>query len=154
MASTLTVDNIVGATTAANVHVPGGVVQIVEGAEFHTQTDVTATSYFDLGLSVTITPKFATSKIFVMTNVHCYMNGTGFIALRVMRGSTEVVEAARAHGWQDNSSAMVNVTKLDSPNTTSATNYKIQVKAVGISNTPRVNDGGGPSRITVMEIAQ
>ena len=89
-----------------------------------------------------------------MTNVHCYMNGTGFIALRVIRGSTEVVEAARAHGWQDNSSAMVNVSKLDSPGTTSSTNYKIQVKAVGISNTPRVNDGGGPSRITVMEIAQ
>tara|TARA_B100000497_G_C7433662_1_gene270583 strand:- start:130 stop:594 length:465 start_codon:yes stop_codon:yes gene_type:complete len=154
MASQLTVDNIVGATTAGNVHIPGGVVQIVEGAEFNTQTDVSATSYFDLGLSVTITPKFATSKIFVMTNVHCYINGTGFIALRVLRGSTEVVEAPRAHGWQDNSSAMVNVSKLDSPATTSSTNYKIQVKAVGISNTPRVNDGGGPSRITVMEIAQ
>jgi len=141
-------------TDEGGLAVPGTVVQMVEGAEFHTQTDVTATSYFDLGLSVTITPKFATSKIFVMTNVHCYMNGTGFIALRVMRGSTEVVEAARAHGWQDNSSAMVNVSKLDSPGTTSSTNYKIQVKAVGISNTPRVNDGGGPSRITVMEIAQ
>lgn len=154
MASQLTVDNIVGATTAGNVHIPGGVVQIVEGTEFHTQTDVTATSYFDLGLSVTITPKFATSKIFVMTNVHCYINGTGFIALRVMNGSTEVVEAPRAHGWADNGSSMVNLSKLDSPNTTNATTYKIQVKAVGASNTPRVNDGGGPSRITVMEIAQ
>ena len=153
MASTLTVDNIVGATTSDNVHIPGAMVQILE-ADYSTQTDVTATSYFDLGLSVTITPKFATSKIFVMTNVHCYMNGTGFIALRVMNGSTEVVEAARGHGWQDNSSAMVNVTKLDSPATTSSTTYKIQVKAVGISNTPRINDGGGPSRITVMEIAQ
>ena len=49
---------------------------------------------------------------------------------------------------------MVNLTKLDSPNTTSATTYKVQVKAVGISNLPRVNDGGGPSRITVMEVAQ
>jgi hypothetical protein len=153
MASTLTVDNIVGATTSDNVHIPGAMVQILE-ADYSTQTDVTATSYFDLGLSVTITPKFSTSKIFVMTNVHCYLNGTGFIALRVMRGSTEVVEAARGHGWQDNSSAMVNVTKLDSPATTSSTTYKIQVKAVGISNTPRINDGGGPSRITVMEIAQ
>ena len=154
MASQLTVDNIVGATTAANVHIPGSMVQILE-ADYSTQTDVTATSYFDLGLSVTITPKFATSKIFVITNVHCYMNGTGFISVKVVRGSsTNVVASERAWGWQDNSSSIVALTGLDSPATTSATTYKIQVKALGASGTPRVNDGGGPSRITVMEIAQ
>ena len=152
--STMYVNKVQELNVGSGVHIPGHVIQVIEGAEFHTQTDVTATSYFDLGLSVTITPKFATSKIFVMTNVHCYMNGTGFIAMRVMRGSTEVVEAARAWGWQDNSSSMVSIFKLDSPNTTSAINYKMQVKAVGASNLPRVNDGGGPSRITVMEIAQ
>jgi hypothetical protein len=153
MASTLTVDNIVGATTAANVHIPGAMVQILE-AEYATQTNVTATSYFDLGLSVTITPKFATSKIFVMTNVHCYMNGTGFVSVKVVRGSTDVVESLRPHGYTDNSAAIVSLTKLDSPATTSPTTYKIQVKAIAPSSTPRVNDGGGPSRITVMEIAQ
>jgi hypothetical protein len=146
--------NTISIPAGQTLHAPGHIIQVIEGPEFSTQTDVTATSYFDLGLSVTITPKFATSKIFVMTNVHCYMNGTGFIALRVIRGPTQVVEAARAWGWQDNSSSMVNVSKLDSPNTTNATTYIVQVKAVGISNTPRVNDGGGPSRITVMEVAQ
>ena len=153
MASTLTVDNIVGATTADNVHIPGAMVQILE-AEYSTQTNVTATSYFDLGLSVTITPKFATSKIFVITNVHCYMNGTGFVSVKVVRGSTDIVESERPHGYTDNSAAMVSLTKLDSPATTSPTTYKIQVKAISPSSTPRVNDGGGPSRITVMEIAQ
>tara|TARA_R110001592_G_scaffold136143_1_gene353066 strand:+ start:2111 stop:2593 length:483 start_codon:yes stop_codon:yes gene_type:complete len=136
------------------LYTPGHIIQVIEGPEFSPTIGVTATTYFDLGLSVTITPKSSTSKIFVMTNVHCYLNGTGFIALRVVRGSTEVVEAARAWGWSDNSSSMVNVSKLDSPNTTSATTYKVQVKAVGISNLPRVNDGGGPSRVTVMEVAQ
>lgn len=153
MASTLTVDNIVGATSAANVHIPGSMVQILE-AEYATQTSVTATSYFDLGLSVTITPKFATSKIFVITNVHCYINGTGFLSVKVVRGSTDVVESLRPISYTDNSSTIVALTKLDSPATTSATTYKIQVKAISPSNDPRVNDGGGPSRITVMEIAQ
>lgn len=153
MASTLTVDNIVGATTAANVHIPGSMVQILE-AEYATQTDVTATSYFDLGLSVTITPKFATSKIFVMTNIHCYINGTGFIAVKVVRDSTDIVASERPTSYTDNSAAIVALTKLDSPATTSATTYKIQVKALSPTSIPRVNDGGGPSRITVMEIAQ
>ena len=146
--------NTITIPTGQTLHAPGHIIQVIEGPEFHTTIGVTATTYFDLGLSVTITPKSSTSKIFVMTNVHCYLNGTGFIALRVVRGSTEVVEAARAWGWQDNSSNMVNLTKLDSPNTTNATTYTVQVKAVGISNLPRVNDGGGPSRITVMEVAQ
>ena len=146
--------NTITIPTGQTLHAPGHVLQVIEGPEFNTNTNVTATSYFDLGLSVTITPKSSSSKIFVMTNIHCYMNGTGFIAIRVLRGSTEVVEAPKAWGWQDNSSSMVNVSKLDSPATTSATTYKVQVKAVGASNLPRVNDGGGPSRITVMEIAQ
>ena len=44
---------------------------------------------------------------------------------------------------------------LDSPNTTSATTYKVQVKytALGGGSTPRINQQNGGSRITVMEIA-
>ena len=86
--------NTISIPAGQTLHAPGHIIQVIEGPEFHTTIGVTATTYFDLGLSVTITPKSSTSKIFVMTNVHCYLNGTGFIALRVVRGSTEVVEAA------------------------------------------------------------
>ena len=44
MASTLTVDNIVGATTANTVHAPGHVIQVVEGTTT-TQTQHNTTSY-------------------------------------------------------------------------------------------------------------
>ena len=149
--STLFVDTINEKTTSNGVYIPGHVLQVVE-AEYSTQTDVTATSYFDLGLSVAITPKSASSKVFVMTNIHTYINGNGFLSVKVVRGSTDVVESLRPQGYSDNSSAIVSLTKLDSPATTNATTYKIQVKAISPSNTPRVNDSGGPSRITVMEI--
>jgi len=68
MASTLTVDNIVGATTAGNVHIPDAVVQVVHGT-LTGQVAVTGNNtggadyIVDIGLNATITPKFSNSKI-------------------------------------------------------------------------------------------
>ena len=67
MGSTLTVDNIVGATTAANVKLPAGsIVQVVQTTPAST-THVTLTSSSMVEIStamrVTITPKFATSLL-------------------------------------------------------------------------------------------
>ena len=61
MGSTLTVDNIVGATTAANVKLPAG--SIVQVATDKVAGDVSSsgTSYVDTGLSIAFTPKFASS---------------------------------------------------------------------------------------------
>ena len=153
--STLFVDTINEKTSGNGVNIPGHVVQIVE-AEYSTQTDVASGDYADLGLSVTITPKSSSSKIYVITNVQDYVNGQGLLGVRVMRGSTEVVQASRALGYQDNAAGMVALTKLDAPSTTSATTYKIQVNHLAISSgtTVRINQGNGGSRITVMEIAQ
>ena len=51
MGSTLTVDNIVGATTAANVKLPAGtILQTVRG-EYRTYTTFTSTS-FKSGVSI------------------------------------------------------------------------------------------------------
>ena len=155
MGSTLTVDNIVGATTAANVKLPAGaVLQVVEGA-FSTQVDMASSNYADTSLTVTITPKFASSKVFVITNLHMYINGTGLLGLDVVRGSTQIVEAQKAVGYADNTTGVAAITKLDSPATTSATTYKVRVKytALGGGSTARINQQNGGSRITVMEIA-
>ena len=76
MASQLTVDTIVGATTAGTVKVPGAIVQTVHG-KFTGQVAVSGTSgndrIVDIGLSATITPKFSNSKIII--NVTLYMGG-------------------------------------------------------------------------------
>ena len=152
MSSTLYVDKIVEKTSAAGVHIPGHVIQVIEGT-YDTQTDISSTSYVDSGLSVTITPKFASSKIYVITNVHCFNNGTGSIGLQILRDSSSILHQYYASGYADNTQNVVALTKLDSPNTTSATTYKVQMRQTGFTGTPRINQQVGGSRITVMEIA-
>jgi len=153
MALTKLNNQSLSAVTAAGLPA-GSVLQVVEGA-YNTQTDIPSTSYTDSGLSVSITPTSTSSKILVITNVHAYINGTGLIGLNVVRGSTQIVEASKALGYQDNTSLMVALTKLDEPSTTSATTYKVQMKhyALGAGSTPRINQQDGGSRITLMEIA-
>lgn len=130
----------------------GAVLQVVE-AEYSTQTDISSTSYADSGLSVSITPTSSSSKILVITNVHCFINGTGFIGLNIVRGSTQIAEASKAVSFADNTGNMSVLTKLDSPSTASATTYKVQMKIATASGTLRINQQDGGSRITVMEIA-
>ena len=67
MSSTLYVDKIVEKTSAAGVHIPGHVIQMVE-ATYATVVTNTTTSFVNTGLSVTITPKSASSKIIIMVN--------------------------------------------------------------------------------------
>ena len=145
--STILVDNINEKTSGNGVDIPGHVLQVVE-AEFSTQTDISSTSYADSGLSVSITPTSSSSKILVITNVHCFINGTGLIGVNVVRGSTQIVEANKALGFADNSSTVAALTKLDSPSTTSATTYKVQIKKTSFTGTARINQQDGGSRIT------
>ena len=130
----------------------GSVLQVVEGS-YSTQTDVSSTSYADSGLSVAITPSSSSSKIYATININAYNNGTGFIGFNICRGSTQIVEASKVHGYSDNEAQMVVLTKLDSPSTTRATTYKVQMKTTGFTGTARINQMTGGSRIILMEIA-
>jgi len=150
--STMYVNKVQELNVGSGVQIPGHVIQIVEG-EYNTQTDITSQSYTDSGLSVTITPKFSSSKVYVITNLHTFINGVGIIGIKIVRGSTSILETQGASGYQDNSSDVVSMTKLDSPSTTSATTYKVQVNHYAAQGTLRINQLGG-SRITVIEIAQ
>ena len=127
-------------------------MQVVE-AEYSTQTDISSTSYVDSGLSVSITPISSSSKILVITNVHCFINGSGFIGLNIVRGSTQIAEASMAVGFANNTGNMSVLTKLDSPSTASTTTYKVQTKITAATGTLRINQQDGGSRITVMEIS-
>ena len=76
MASTLTVDNIVGATTAANVKLPAGGMVNYALAEYSvvsatgTQSYV-STSYTDItGVTISYTPKYSGSKCLINFNLY------------------------------------------------------------------------------------
>jgi hypothetical protein len=153
----------------------GGIIQVVSTTKSDTFS-TTSSSFTDItGLSVSITPKFATSKILVI------MNLTGgnsvyssLCTFRLVRDSTAICVGNTTAGYtsatvggvrqslDNNASWYLSANFLDSPATTSATTYKVQCYTEG--NTLRINTTGsdasvsnwsyrGASTITVMEVA-
>ena len=101
------------------------------------------------GLSAAITPKFNTSKILVKSVIY-NSNANAVNFFRVLRGSTFIEQPSgtsssganwnahafayyNADNWQDSTAIEI----LDSPATTSATTYKIQMAVT--SNTGTIN---------------
>lgn len=153
----------------------GSVLQVIQTVKSDTFT-TTSASYTDVtGLSVSITPKFATSKILVLySSAMGTISGQYSCAMRLVRNSTGIylgdaannrTQASNAY-WSDigtvYDTSPVNGIFLDSPATTSATTYKLQVLSqysVSVYINRNENDGDTasisrvPSQITVMEIA-
>ena len=177
MGSTLTVDNIVGATTAANVKLPAGTVlqtqtfQGYNGDGTHTNLTVSSTTYGATAAAVSITPKYSSSKILVTFHGQgFYQNGVVGNAVKlalyksVAGGSFSGVSGLNAGqvsthiGYMNhaNSSSLhqASFQHLDSPATTSALVYKIYI-AMKTSGYARVAANGDDSfSITAMEISQ
>jgi len=157
-------------TFAASV---GGVVQVKSTAKTDTFT-TTSASFVDVtGLSVSITPTSATNKILI--NVSLAINGTSTVnAVQavLLRDSTQIAigdaAGSRTRSTVGNSEGAAteiqtaNIMFLDSPATTSATTYKIQIRSNSspatsfINRTSTDSDSTGFSRaistITVMEV--
>jgi len=165
--------------TLPTARLPAGtVLQVVSAIKTDVST-TTSTSWADVsGLSVSITPTSATSKILVLLNVTGGNSGGGG-AVKLVRNSTDIAISTAATGnrlnttfanYYDNTDANSmrghGITFLDSPSSTSATTYKAQFR-IGITgggylfnvNAPNGNDDAAynmrtVSTITVMEIAQ
>ena len=143
MTSQLRVDKILpvdGAPTSGG----GGIVQMVmtssinSGSQFSTGSG----SFVDVtGYNCTITPKFSTSKILITSNpIMLLNNGSGNsqrVALKLLRGSTSIFEQEDFASHQVDGASAVYIDylgmalyhqHLDSPGTTSAVTYKIQIR--------------------------
>jgi hypothetical protein len=128
------------------------------------------------GMTATITPKFSTSKILITLTSGCSNNTQDtFQFVKLVRGSTDIALGNAAGSatrcWIDASqqtAGSTNVyqkglagTYLDSPATTSATTYKLQVIVTRIgtayfgqtAETSDANRSAIPSVLTLMEIA-
>ena len=91
--STLKVDTIQGKTTAGTVAMPAGhVIQMQNATLSGAGNTTTSTSFVDTGLTVNLTPKFATSKIFVTvyTQMSITASTNARVDFRLVSGSTEV----------------------------------------------------------------
>jgi hypothetical protein len=141
----------------------GSVLQVVNTFKNNTFSS-TNTSYVDVtGLSATITPRSTSSTILVMCTTMQSQNSVDSI-LRMLRGATEIGSGT---GASTNSWTMITTdfrggvipqsfNYLDSPATTSATTYKVQLRCIG--GTGYVNRRGFDtgyatgSYLTLMEI--
>ena len=153
----------------------GTVLQVVSTTKTDTFS-TSSTSYTDItGMSVSITPTSASSKIFINVDVHGVGNTDTQIYIEILRTSDNNsvcigdtagtrVRSSLGSGYflQTNDVRHQGINFLDSPNTTSTFNYKLRTRTQG-SGTIFVNRAAGddanttsgrfPSTITVMEIA-
>jgi len=173
---TITLPNNTGTvlTTASNTNFPAGsVLQVVSTTKTDTFT-TTSTSFTTItGLTTSITPSSATSKILIIVNVTGSQEvGTNDALIGLFRDSTQIAlgDAAGSRvrlsfllntsnsGWTTTGS----VNFLDSPSTTSAISYSVRARVPssgnlyinrGQSDSDAVSGAGrSVSSITVMEI--
>jgi len=137
----------------------GGKVLQVVAVDYSTQTTITSGTYTDTGLSVTITPTLASSKVLILVSQTLFVDQNANQAAgisQLVRGATSLIDdqttginatGATATGLH----GMVVFTHLDSPATTSATTYKTQGKKDGNTQL-RYQIGGCTSSIVAIEI--
>ena len=138
----------------------GSVLQVVN-ANYSTSTSSSTTTYIDTGLTATITPKFATSKILVLINQNGLRkspaNSQNSINMQLIRNSSVLSQISAFTGYTntalDNIVGSASTSYLDSPATTSSTTYKTQFSSGFNTASVTVQDNGAQSTITLMEIA-
>ena len=144
-------------TIAASALPAGSVLQVVS-ATYSTEVSNSTTTYADTGLTATITPRSASSKILVIANNTVYksagdaQNGAG---LNIVRGATQIIQFAVLAVYTNSLLAQAGtagVCYLDSPATTSATTYKMQFKNIVAAAYVHAQESGATSTITLMEI--
>jgi hypothetical protein len=155
------------------------IVQIVQAVKTDTFATTPGAVWADVsGLSVSITPTSSSNRILVMVDMKAAgTQGASIVRSRLLRGSTAIYIGDAAsnrprslgqfYGGESSGTfymAQLGGTFLDSPATTSATTYKLQIGGDADGSTLYVNrtqgdrdtsymDARGASSITVMEVS-
>ena len=167
--------NFVAATIPASVGgtgrtaVTGNILQIVQTSTTNTTT-ISGTTYVDVDLSQAITPISTSNKIFIMVyafvGVPAATTGDDHF-IQLVRDSTSIGGGGNTDSDSyaffnatggDYDGRYTTFTYVDSPSTTSATTYKVQMRNRNASKTCYFNRRGGDtlsgiSYITCMEVA-
>jgi hypothetical protein len=137
----------------------GSVLQVVNGAS-SSQISTTSTSFITTGLTASITPTSATSKILIVVglgDVSSENQTSNGVTIRLLRGASQI-GANFSQQWCYNPTNVHSINSgsfnyLDSPATTSSTTYTVQFKAQGAGPTVAVMRDSTQGSITLMEIA-
>ena len=131
----------------------GKVLQVVSGTTT-TSASTTSITFADSGLTASITPSSASSKVLVLLTQFCGKTGDASTNLRLFRGATQLTEVLYIG---DTGSALSQnlgyaLSYLDTPATTSATTYKTQYASGGGGGTAFVQRNSNLSSIVLLEI--
>lgn len=142
--------------------VTGQVLQVVS-QNYSTNFESSTTTFADTGITVSITPTSATSKILVLVTLSgVYKDGSNSLtglAARLVRGSTTLQQfsnrAAFTSDGSPNHIGGISFNYLDSPATTSSTTYKVQAANKESASKVAININGpdDSSSITLLEIS-
>lgn len=136
----------------------GGKIYQVLQQTYSTPTSNGTETYADTGITLSITPTSATSKVLIFVTVAGMYRSANDCSARfqVMRGSTSIHEFEKNimnSGGTANQSGTTVTNYLDSPATTSATTYKVQFRRNPASGgTIYINLSDSISTITLMEV--
>ena len=134
----------------------GSVLQVVN-ANYNTYVSTTSTSFTDTGLTASITPKFATSKILILISING-INGSAIpFTFIIANGSNTQILSFVDNNFAGFAGYSASASVIDTPSTTSLCTYKVRYKAntagtVYFNNYFTTNGNTG-STITLMEIA-
>jgi len=156
----------------------GKILQVVQTVK-KDKTTIQSQSLVDItGMSVTITPSSASNKVLISYSLIAFTNGGQYWSMRLLRGSDSTIfigdqnpsatsqQRASFGGYTQSyvEARCIAQEFLDSPNTTSATTYKLQAHTpysssyiIGINSSPTQDNytymNNCVSSITVMEVA-
>lgn len=167
MASTLTVDNIVGATSSNSIHIPGHVVQVQTYSSPSASISTASSSYVSSGLSCGFTPKYNNSLLKLeLKSRRCNLvdgkkiqigmsrdSGATFIGSDVGFINREIYFANTNSSGSNQISVGLYFPWYDEPNTTSSLTYTVWFKNDYGSGTVYLADSGG-IQVYITEIAQ
>jgi hypothetical protein len=125
-----------GSTWKTSLATTGSVLQVVQATRTG-EVATTSGTFVTANLEVAITPKSTNSKILVLVDGDCATGGTNRqMFLTVFRGGTGGTNLAatsfgRARADSGGIGAFVNISFLDTPNTTSSTTYSVMFRADG-----------------------
>lgn len=145
---------------AASLNDLRGAFRVLQVVTSTTTTTVTSsiTSFADVGLSATITPQATSNKVLVMMVAFCQKssgNASSGVMLQLLRDANVVgtTNFGLFTGTAMQNDGSLSMTIFDSPATTSARTYKVQMRnnvaAANVQFSPHSN----PSTLVLMEIS-
>jgi hypothetical protein len=135
----------------------GSVLQVVYGSTTTEVSTASTSAYVDTGITATITPSSTSSKILVTWSIQAYNSGYNASHKTMLVKDSTQLRAFDFNMYASDQTVMAvaSYQHLDSPSTTSATTYKLQVKVNSGTLYCQYDDANndGVSTITLMEIA-